>query len=1576
MSAPSFELSRFPLFILCFWFAFVTLPGGFAQAEPEAQSRALRLSRAVPLPESFRPAENFGLFVGVNTFQKESGLQNLRYAVNDAIALAHALVIEFEVIKASNAWIALSGEPTTEAFRAQLDALRQAGVTLIPPLRLELIDAMDQIIARATNQQSMIFSSFSSHGFESEQTAFIMPMDGRAERWVKMTGVPLNEIEASLRAAAANKRILLVDACREVAGAGSRGDRRLEESFSKALQSSEGTAVILSCGPEEFSWEDERKQQGIFTYYFVEGLRGAAKADGNEAYITLGAIFNYASRMTHEWVNEQKKGLSQRPWKLDDGTAASIPLSFNEALANSFGDLQIIRNDILTLLRGAAPAEPRIDRPFIAKVERYLDVLREQNKRVEMEEYLDWARSALNPASRSFRRQAGFFVSEFEAILLANDSALAQVPDKPSPPVQSPLTPPAPTLAFAPAPQDPNSLIREEIDSLLSNARTLLSTGELGASQSVLASAGEKLHTLGTDPERERRLESLRLDLQSQNGQRLANSLRQARQDADWSLLLTLLKEADQAIKLNEASLPDDLLAQTRSTLDAVAAFRAQRESFERAFAEEDFPSAELALAAAQNLLRRVGQGTFANDLRSMELRLAEVRNRQNALAAAFSQIREQLAQQNFSEVSHQLGQLPGQPFFRPTADNLTKISELKQALQNAWRTASLQTLDRALQQKDFNALAQALQNLDSLLADQAFPLNPAERERFAAPLQNFAAANRELEEAQDLFAMRAYAQALTLAESAANRFQTIGLAAPAAEARQLAREATDQTQAIATLAEALQRVEQDIAQSAWQTALDALPALQTRAESLEDRQQLATATALLTRAREGLAGSLQSELQDLRRPSTLDRLALALHNARELNQSYQLALDPGLLAATDAYLASHDQFRRTIEEARVALQAEDATQTESLLQRAVDQSTSLEPEMAASLQPLREDLDRLRSRRAEEEAAQAEARDRQFRIGRFQSQLDSFNDLAVSGRFPEALQQWPLLLDAARSVDAGAETRAQEAARQLSNLWTRALADQWQSLAASGQWATLGDQLNQLEALAQTAARNEILLPDSALRERFAAQTRQHAEAQSLLAAASKSIEDPAASIDEMRSRLEQAAGILRELQDATQLAELHRLQALLDSRQNLAQRLDALRQEAHNALADNDFERAFQQMETARLLATHSLGSLPEQVRSLADQAARIKESWAHAFSANLASALASTDLPRLRDSLQQAETLQARQLFTPDPQSLRQAQKCLDDHEAAQQSLLQARAHLNAWDLTDARANLASANRSLQTWPQSPLHSEAQDLHKALQQRTDALAAQNEAISRISRLLNAEDFPLAWNSLELLRSNTPPRNLSPATAQTLHQLRQKIAFRWQQALLQPLHQAAQASEFSQLQQQLQAISANSANLPTEVLTRDLLQPFQDLIDTLAAAEAFSAAGQTLARRGAFSEALDNFQSAKEIFSFLKLHTPQQEIETLIDQTRQAATQREESRDSQIILGILQNALTRINEQLDGGRFLYNKKGEAAWTQWINNLASAHATEFKQNPELQNLQTKIRQTVRQNTAQTSVVW
>lgn len=322
-------------------------------------------------------AHHAGLFVGVNEFVDDEGLNPLSFAVNDAIAQAHLFVIELKLIPPANCFLALAGEPTTDQAKKYLAALEQARVHRVRSKKSRILKTLGRVRGIPQAQTDMLVVSISSHGFEDGGTPFAMPTDG-LQGYLRDTALNLTTIERDLARSKAGKRILLIDACRErPIRDGKGGNMPMTTAFRDALANATGQAVLASCDAGQISYENLELGHGVFTYYLLQALRGHAPAN-EQGHITLGSISDYVARSVRQWAVQNKSGVqhqAQRPWFKGPTDARDIPLAEDPGIREQQAQFKAEIFELIRGLRLKFNDDRKFNYQWYRKVEKELNVL-------------------------------------------------------------------------------------------------------------------------------------------------------------------------------------------------------------------------------------------------------------------------------------------------------------------------------------------------------------------------------------------------------------------------------------------------------------------------------------------------------------------------------------------------------------------------------------------------------------------------------------------------------------------------------------------------------------------------------------------------------------------------------------------------------------------------------------------------------------------------------------------------------------------------------------------------------------------------------------------------------------------------------------------------------------------------------------------------------------------------------------------------------------------------------------------------------------------------------------------------
>jgi len=142
-------------------------------------------------------------------------------------------------------------------------------------------------------KDGMVFVYYSGHGAPNPKTgdAYIVPYDGDPT-FIADTGYPLSKLYESLSKLPAKQIVVALDACfsgaggKSVSAKGSRALARVEKSSALNI------AVITASAENQVSSSYDEKGHGVFTYYFLKGIKEAIEED-KFAKIEIGKLYNY-----------------------------------------------------------------------------------------------------------------------------------------------------------------------------------------------------------------------------------------------------------------------------------------------------------------------------------------------------------------------------------------------------------------------------------------------------------------------------------------------------------------------------------------------------------------------------------------------------------------------------------------------------------------------------------------------------------------------------------------------------------------------------------------------------------------------------------------------------------------------------------------------------------------------------------------------------------------------------------------------------------------------------------------------------------------------------------------------------------------------------------------------------------------------------------------------------------------------------------------------------------------------------------------------------------------------------------
>jgi uncharacterized caspase-like protein len=147
------------------------------------------------------------------------------------------------------------------------------------------------------NGQGTILFMFSGHGGQKgtglAAREYLVTFDSSADD--PEPGYPLREIAEALNDSGAARKMMFIDACRDLTASASKSAPALS-GFREFIQA-QGLKTFFSTAPGQQSFEDDKSHNGYFTHYLLEGLAGkAAKPDGLITFDSLATWVSHAMK--------------------------------------------------------------------------------------------------------------------------------------------------------------------------------------------------------------------------------------------------------------------------------------------------------------------------------------------------------------------------------------------------------------------------------------------------------------------------------------------------------------------------------------------------------------------------------------------------------------------------------------------------------------------------------------------------------------------------------------------------------------------------------------------------------------------------------------------------------------------------------------------------------------------------------------------------------------------------------------------------------------------------------------------------------------------------------------------------------------------------------------------------------------------------------------------------------------------------------------------------------------------------------------------------------------------------------
>ncbi|HEX6099177.1 MAG TPA: caspase family protein [Thermoanaerobaculia bacterium] len=290
----------------------------------EGRSVQRAKSRETVLVEPWRPAST-GLFVGVHRFPHDENL-NVPFAADDAVDLAHKFSLDqrSSLVPPGRVILALSGEPRKEESKQRLKELREEGAEVEHATAGDILELLKRQTARAGANGLVVFS-LATHGF----------LDDRGDAYILGSTSDIGSPETSLRlatlldtAGTATRSLVFIDACRDRRNS-SRSvgrDRTIAAPLIEKMARVQGQVIFYAAAADQVAYDDEDRQNGVFTGAVLDGLD--CKASAPRGQVIAETLHTYVEREVRRWIEASNKpGGSPATQVSMEGSARNMPLA-------------------------------------------------------------------------------------------------------------------------------------------------------------------------------------------------------------------------------------------------------------------------------------------------------------------------------------------------------------------------------------------------------------------------------------------------------------------------------------------------------------------------------------------------------------------------------------------------------------------------------------------------------------------------------------------------------------------------------------------------------------------------------------------------------------------------------------------------------------------------------------------------------------------------------------------------------------------------------------------------------------------------------------------------------------------------------------------------------------------------------------------------------------------------------------------------------------------------------------------------------------------------------------------------
>jgi tetratricopeptide (TPR) repeat protein len=263
-----------------------------AQTPPKQQQRDLKIEKiddAGAPPKLQTIPRSYAVIVGISHYQKLPDKWQLSFPERDAQSIYTVAI-----------------SPEGGNFKQENVHVLEGDKATLANVRHEIGEWLPSV----AKEGDRVLIYFAGHGFVYQGKGYLAPFDFDLNN-IAATGYPMDELGAAIGSKIhATSKILLTDACHS--GAISPEDTESLNGKLETLNPSLFSLTASRARERSFESPDLEGGHGVFTYYVVQGMSGAADVSPRDGVVTADELSEYVHTQVREYTKGEQNPTSDR----------------------------------------------------------------------------------------------------------------------------------------------------------------------------------------------------------------------------------------------------------------------------------------------------------------------------------------------------------------------------------------------------------------------------------------------------------------------------------------------------------------------------------------------------------------------------------------------------------------------------------------------------------------------------------------------------------------------------------------------------------------------------------------------------------------------------------------------------------------------------------------------------------------------------------------------------------------------------------------------------------------------------------------------------------------------------------------------------------------------------------------------------------------------------------------------------------------------------------------------------------------------------------------------------------------